>query len=517
MNMRSLLFSLLLFSFDIGLRAQAPDIDAWMARHFSKKQGVKQDVAADEALYTALGLDSLRTNRFIGEVSGTVKLPNGYMPVKFILWTDTLEAVLHFSRPGDTTTYVGDLRNNTITIIQTGTEEGEVNTSINDLRERVVVNWFRYKEDAMPWRVQRRKPLNSNGNILGQNMERWTVVKGDTIQFMRYSHGPSPFVDALEWLPYGGDYPFNLFLQLARAGDPMPKAMKSSFGSINVEITRMGTGPRPAYRMGTTVTDTRTKTHHTLPIRKSNRRASAVEVDPVFTIPEGQEFIYGTPNPGNPDEPEVTYTGIRSQMRLHSKNSCGAVGTVVVKVWIDRKGLVQRAEVDKAKSTIRSQSCLDQMLEAAKKDTFYPIEGGMPLDTGELTFEFKALSVGNGRGRGDGGGSGMGNGVGNGTVSGPGGSTSSSAPFNYELTGRTLISKPDVTKLPKGQGKVVMDIYVDRKGKVMSTGQNMRGSTTLDKTLVDAARKAAMECRFSADQEAPEQQRGRVSFVFRLE
>ncbi len=74
-----------------------------------------------------------------------------------------------------------------------------------------------------------------------------------------------------------------------------------------------------------------------------------------------------------------------------------------------------------------------------------------------------------------------------------------------------------MTKLPKGQGKVVMDIYVDRKGKVMSTGQNMRGSTTFDKTLVDAARKATMDLRFSADQEAPEQQRGRLSFVFTLD
>jgi hypothetical protein len=78
--------------------AQAPDIEAWMARHFSGKQGVKQDAKADEALYTALGLDSLRKNRFIGEVQGTARLPNGSMPVKFVLWADTLEAILHLTR-----------------------------------------------------------------------------------------------------------------------------------------------------------------------------------------------------------------------------------------------------------------------------------------------------------------------------------------------------------------------------------------------------------------------------------
>lgn len=494
--------------------AQSPDVEAWMARHFSWKQGVKQDLAADEALYAAVGLDSLRKNRFIGEVSGTVKLPNGTAPVRFVLWTDTLEAILHYHTPGDTTTFVADLRTNTIAFHQTGTEEGEINSSINDLRERVVVNWYRYKDDGSPWRVTRKKPYDRNGGILGQNMQRWTVVKGDTIQFVRFGHGPSPFVDALEWMPHGGDYPFNLFMQLARAGDPMPKTFTSGAGSVEVNITRMGPGPRPNYRMGKDVLDTRSKAHHAVPIRKTNRRAIVVELDPDFTIPEGKEFIYGTPNPGNPDEPEVTYTGIRSQMWRSYKRSCGEVGTVVVKVWIDRKGLVQRAEVNKAKSTIRSQACLDQTLEAAKKDTYYPIEAGMPMDTGELTFVYKALSVGNGRGHGDGGGSGMGNGVGNGTGSSPGGSLSSRAPFNYELTGRTLISKPDITKLPKGQGKVVIDIYVDRKGKVMSTGQNMRGSTTLAPDLVDAASKATMDLRFSADQEAPEQQRGRVSFVF---
>lgn len=495
--------------------AQSPDVEAWMARHFSWKQGVKQDLAADEALYAAVGLDSLRKNRFIGEVSGTVKLPNGTAPVRFVLWTDTLEAILHYHTPGDTTTFVADLRTNTIAFHQTGTEEGEINSSINDLRERVVVNWYRYKDDGSPWRVTRKKPYDRNGGILGQNMQRWTVVKGDTIQFVRFGHGPSPFVDALEWMPHGGDYPFNLFMQLARAGDPMPKTFTSGAGSVEVNITRMGPGPRPNYRMGKDVLDTRSKAHHAVPIRKTNRRAIVVELDPDFTIPEGKEFIYGTPNPGNPDEPEVTYTGIRSQMWRSYKRSCGEVGTVVVKVWIDRKGIVQRAEVDKAKSTIRSQACLDQALEAAKRDTFYPIEAGMPMDIGELTFEYKTIRGAYGQLDGNPQGySGSGNGTGPGNGLGVG---SSRAPFNYELTGRTLISKPDITKLPKGQGKVVMDIYVDRKGKVMSTGQNMRGSTTLAPDLVEAARKAAMDCRFSADQEAPEQQHGRVSFVFTVD
>ncbi|MBL7953995.1 MAG: hypothetical protein JNJ91_03080, partial [Flavobacteriales bacterium] len=155
--------------------AQSPDIDAWMHRHFSGKPSVKEDTKADDALYAALGLDSLRKNRFIGEVQGTARSPNGSMPVRFILWTDTLEAILHLTRPGDTTTYVADLRNNTIAIHTTGTSEGEVNSSLADLRERVVVNWYHYKDDGSPWRVNRVKPYNTVGGVLAeQDMQRWT-------------------------------------------------------------------------------------------------------------------------------------------------------------------------------------------------------------------------------------------------------------------------------------------------------------------------------------------------------
>lgn len=497
--MRSLLFFFLAL-FISKLHAQGPDVEAWMARHFSGKGGLKEDRAADEALYTALGLDSLRKNRFIGEVKGTVKRPDGSAPVQFMLWSDTLEAVLHFHSPGDTTTYVADLRNNTITIIQTGTEAGAVNTSINDLRERVVANWYRYKDDGSPWRVNRVKPYNTQGGILGeQDMQRWTVANGDTIRFMRYERGPSPFLDALEWLPYGGDHPFNLIMQLARAGDPMPRMLKSRAGSVDVKIVSTNLRPRPAYRIGTNVTDTRTKAHRALPIRQSNRRTNIVELDPMIHIPEDELHLWATADPGNPDEPEVTYTGRRSQMRLHTKEPCGEAGNVVVKVWIDRKGIVQQAEVDRKKSTLHAETCLNNALAAARMDTYYPMEGGIPLHEGELVFEYRSTRGGPG------------------TVTAMAGDPPGRTTFRWEMEGRTLVREPEFTLRPQAEGRVVMDVRVDRKGKVVRAEQNLRGSTTLDKALVDAARTAAMETRFSADQQAEEEQLGKLTFMFRME
>lgn len=490
-------------------------MDARMARHFSGKPGVKQDTKADDALYAALGLDSLRKNRFIGEVQGTARLPNGSMPVKFVLWADTLEAMMHLTQPGDTTTYVADLRNNTIAIHSSSTEDGGVNSSLADLRERVVVNWYHNKDDGSPWRVNRKKPYDRNNGILGQDMQRWTVANGDTIRFVRYERGPSPFLDALEWMPYGGDYPFNLIMQVARAGDPMPRNLTSKAGSIDVKIMGCGTRPRPAYRSNEKGKDLHMKAHRALPIRKSDRRTNIVELDPMVEIPENERHLWGTADPGDPDEPEITYTGRRSQMVVNRKGSCGEVGNVVVKVWIDRKGLVQRAEVDQDRSSLRSKVCQQNALEAAKKDTYYPMEGGIPPHEGEVLFNYTSLRIGS---RGSDGspsgysGTGNGPGAGNGTGSG----APPRAPFNYELAGRTLISGPDLTKMPQGQGKVVMDIQVDRKGRVVSAGQNMRGSTTLASDLVEAARKAATGLRFSTDHEGPEQQRGRVSFRFDL-
>lgn len=494
--------------------AQAPEIEAWMTRHFSGEQGVKQDAKADEALYAAIGLDSLRKNRFIGQVNGTAKLFGKSMPVQFTLWCDTLEAMLRYYRPGDTSTFAADLRNNTITIVTTSTEAGKVNASINDLRERVVVNWYRYQEESAPWRVNRKKKYDTNGGILGQNMERWTVLKGDTLRFLRYEHGHSPFVDALEWLPYGGDYPFNLFMQLARAGDPMPRWLRSRAGDINITDLRMSVQPKPALHVGTDVLDTRTKAHRVLPIRTSNGRASVVELDPVVEIPDDESHRYGTPDPGRPGEPDVTYTGSRLRMRVNAKDACGDTGTVVMNVWIDRKGVVQRAEVDKKKSTIRSEGCWNNALEAVKKDTYYPVEGAMPLDQGVVVFEYKTALVARPYTFMQG----------NGTVDPSGGGGKgvrpefSHGPFTIQLQGqqRAVVRKPDIASLPKGEGRVVMDIWVDRSGKVLRTAQG-RDSTMLAPNLLEAARKAAMETQFAPDPKAPEEQRGRVIVIFQLE
>lgn len=103
-------------------------------------------------------------------------------------------------------------------------------------------------------------------------------------------------------------------------------------------------------------------------------------------------------------------------------------------------------------------------------------------------------------------------GTGQGTGNGPG----KQEPMTFEMNGRVVKKVPTVDLKPQESGRVVMDIWVDRSGKVLRAEVG-RGTTTTSKSLVDTARKAAMATRFSDDPRAPEEQRGKATFRFELE
>ncbi len=109
---------------------------------------------------------------------------------------------------------------------------------------------------------------------------------------------------------------------------------------------------------------------------------------------------------------------------------------------------------------------------------------------------------GNGNGTGDG--NGVGNGSGNGN--GPG--------VSFNLAGRNKISLPKVNDNSKDEGKVVIEIVVDKNGKVVSANGPSRGSTTTNSELVRKAKEGAMRAVFSASKDGVEEQRGTITFTF---
>lgn len=66
----------------------------------------------------------------------------------------------------------------------------------------------------------------------------------------------------------------------------------------------------------------------------------------------------------------------------------------------------------------------------------------------------------------------------------------------------------------QGGGKVVVDIIVDQKGKVIGTSINTNESLTDDECLLKEAANAAIRSRFNADYDAPGRQKGYITYLF---
>lgn len=85
----------------------------------------------------------------------------------------------------------------------------------------------------------------------------------------------------------------------------------------------------------------------------------------------------------------------------------------------------------------------------------------------------------------------------------------------YQLGGRKAIIKPK----PKGnqtEGKVVVIITVNQQGDVIYANPGAQGSTTLNKELLERAKKAALKTKFDIKASAPKNQQGKIIYDFRL-
>ncbi len=100
-------------------------------------------------------------------------------------------------------------------------------------------------------------------------------------------------------------------------------------------------------------------------------------------------------------------------------------------------------------------------------------------------------------------GGGSGNGRGNGT--------------SFSLSGRSALSLPKPNFPGNEAGTVVVEVTVDKSGKVTKAMPGIKGSNTIDTDLLEAARKAAMSAVFNTDQNAPAFQKGTITYHFRLQ
>ena len=68
----------------------------------------------------------------------------------------------------------------------------------------------------------------------------------------------------------------------------------------------------------------------------------------------------------------------------------------------------------------------------------------------------------------------------------------------------------------QADGKVVVKIWVDQYGNVTKAQAGVEGTTATDKTLWQAAYKAALGAHFNMDASAPPTQVGTITYIFRM-
>lgn len=109
---------------------------------------------------------------------------------------------------------------------------------------------------------------------------------------------------------------------------------------------------------------------------------------------------------------------------------------------------------------------------------------------------------------GTGGGDGGVDGPGNGNGKGPG-----NGGYGFSLTGRSVVTPPVLSKDTKEEGKVVVEIVVDKYGKVIKADPSGRGTNTNSPILKAKARQAALNTVFNVSGEFTEQ-KGTITIIF---
>lgn len=107
-------------------------------------------------------------------------------------------------------------------------------------------------------------------------------------------------------------------------------------------------------------------------------------------------------------------------------------------------------------------------------------------------------------------------GPGGGSGDTPGANGNGGKGITYTLSGRNAQALIPPKSNVQEEGKVVVEITVDKKGIVINAKSGAKGSTTSNSVLLEIARKAALGVRFNPDPDAPEEQRGNIVYNFTL-
>lgn len=177
---------------------------------------------------------------------------------------------------------------------------------------------------------------------------------------------------------------------------------------------------------------------------------------------------------------------------------------------------IQKPVPEKPKVSNSTNDALSSILKGSKKggDGDDKASGNKGKVNGSLGSSGYYGSGGSGGGTG--GGNGTGNGIGTGSGYGPGSGGGSGGGSGYSLNGRKALSKPAPKYTCNEEGTVVVEVTVDQNGKTVSATAGIKGTTNKASCLLEQAKIAALNTKWSADENAAAKQVGRIIYNFNL-
>jgi TonB family protein len=166
----------------------------------------------------------------------------------------------------------------------------------------------------------------------------------------------------------------------------------------------------------------------------------------------------------------------------------------------------------KPKEPVKEETMAEKLAKKFKKNTGR--DGGGVGDNTEAGENGAPEGDPFGKGKGGTGTGGQGgNGPGDGPGGGPGSGGGTSGGYAFDLGGRAILIAPRLPKDTREEGKVVVEITVDREGNVIEASPNGRGTTTNSAILKAKAKQAALNTKFNVSGKF-EEQRGTITIVF---
>jgi colicin import membrane protein len=234
------------------------------------------------------------------------------------------------------------------------------------------------------------------------------------------------------------------------------------------------------------------------PPATAHKQAAKSKEDPLLSDNSDENPVVKKPDP---DAARKKLEKIEADKKLKEQKEQLEAERIARKAEEDEKKRIAAEQQRESDIKNRTKNALANSQNRGTSSTGEGIAGGAG-NQGDPNGSIDSKVRGSGSGLGT---KGTGTGSGNGNKS-----------VSYDLGGRGFAALPQPKYDYQGEGRVVVEVSVDRSGKVVQATPGTKGSTTLDEYLLKVAKEAAMEARFETKADAPVIQKGTITYNFKL-